>query len=72
MAPFILRGITLAGIDAVKASKIRGLAAWARLARDLEPDELPSATCEIELENAPQQSLTCSPAGFGTNRCERA
>ena len=43
VAPFILRGVTLAGIDSVMCPKPRRLAAWDRLARDLDPvllDEL--------------------------------
>jgi acrylyl-CoA reductase (NADPH) len=36
VAPFILRGVTLAGIDSVMAPKPKRLAAWARLARDLD------------------------------------
>ena len=43
VAPFILRGVTLAGIDSVMCPKPRRLTAWDRLARDLDPallDEL--------------------------------
>ncbi len=36
VAPFILRGITLAGIDSVMASPARRRLAWDRLARDLD------------------------------------
>jgi acrylyl-CoA reductase (NADPH) len=36
VAPFILRGVTLAGIDSVMAPKPKRLAAWARLASDLD------------------------------------
>jgi acrylyl-CoA reductase (NADPH) len=35
VAPFILRGVTLAGIDSVMAPKAARVEAWARLARDL-------------------------------------
>lgn len=35
IAPFILRGVSLAGIDSVMAPRPRRVAAWERLARDL-------------------------------------
>ena len=35
--PFILRGVTLAGIDSVMAPLPRRQEAWERLARDLDP-----------------------------------
>lgn len=37
VAPFILRGVTLAGIDSVMAPLPARLAAWQRLASDLDP-----------------------------------
>lgn len=42
VAPFILRGITLAGVDSVMAPKARRLEAWARLATDLDMAKLAS------------------------------
>ena len=36
VAPFILRGVTLAGVDSVMAPKAARVEAWARLARDLD------------------------------------
>ncbi len=42
--PFILRGITLAGIDSVMAPKPRRIAAWERLATDLDRDKLAELT----------------------------
>jgi acrylyl-CoA reductase (NADPH) len=36
VAPFILRGVKLLGIDSVQCSMPRRLAAWARIARDLD------------------------------------
>ena len=38
--PFILRGVSLLGIDSVMASRERRIVAWARLARDLDRDKL--------------------------------
>lgn len=40
VAPFILRGVTLAGIDSVMCPKPRREAAWARLAQDLDRSKL--------------------------------
>ena len=36
VAPFILRGVTLAGIDSVQCPRPRRVQAWDRLARDLD------------------------------------
>ncbi len=44
VAPFILRGVTLAGIDSVMAPKAKRQAAWARLARDLSTVKLDALT----------------------------
>jgi acrylyl-CoA reductase (NADPH) len=44
VAPFILRGVTLAGIDSVMAPKAKRLVAWARLASDLDRSKLASMT----------------------------
>ena len=52
VAPFILRGITLAGIDSVMAPRAVREAAWARLARDLDPGTLEAMTQEVRLADA--------------------
>ena len=44
VAPFILRGVTLAGIDSVMAPKAARVEAWARLARDLDRTKLAAMT----------------------------
>lgn len=44
VAPFILRGVTLAGIDSVMCPKPRRVAAWERLARDLDREKLDTVT----------------------------
>jgi acrylyl-CoA reductase (NADPH) len=44
VAPFILRGITLAGIDSVMAPKAKRIAAWNRLAADLDLAKLDALT----------------------------
>ena len=52
VAPFILRGITLAGIDSVMAPRALRQRAWDRLARDLDPAALERIAVEIPLEQA--------------------
>jgi acrylyl-CoA reductase (NADPH) len=52
VAPFILRGVTLAGIDSVMCPRARREEAWARLARDLDPALLESMITELPLEGA--------------------
>lgn len=49
VAPFILRGVTLAGIDSVMRPRQDRLDAWARLATDLDPALLSLITHEIGL-----------------------
>ena len=50
VAPFILRGVTLAGIDSVMAPKARRLEAWTRLAQDLDLNKLESLTQDVTLD----------------------
>jgi acrylyl-CoA reductase (NADPH) len=50
--PFILRGVTLAGVDSVMAPIARRREAWSRLANDLDPALLESMTTEIGLDEA--------------------
>lgn len=52
VAPFILRGVTLVGIDSVMAPRARREDAWQRLARDLDPARLDLMTREIALGEA--------------------
>jgi acrylyl-CoA reductase (NADPH) len=40
VAPFILRGVTLAGVESVMVPRAERIVAWERLARDLEPGKL--------------------------------
>ena len=49
VAPFILRGVTLYGIDSVRAPRPRREQAWARLASDLTPAALAAMSREIGL-----------------------
>ncbi len=50
--PFILRGVTLAGVDSVMAPLARRREAWERLARDLDPAKLDAMVEEVPLEGA--------------------
>ncbi|MBD8187375.1 MULTISPECIES: acrylyl-CoA reductase (NADPH) [Pseudomonas syringae group] len=49
VAPFILRGVTLAGIDSVTRPQADRLEAWSRLAVDLDTSLLPLISREIGL-----------------------
>ncbi len=49
VAPFILRGVSLLGIDSVHCPKARRLEAWRRLALDLDREKLATMTRTIAL-----------------------
>jgi acrylyl-CoA reductase (NADPH) len=49
VAPFILRGVSLLGIDSVMAAKQRRLPAWKRLSDELDAEVLDSIADEIAL-----------------------
>lgn len=51
--PFILRNVTLAGIDSVNAPQDARLRAWVRLASDLDLDKLARATQIVSLAEVP-------------------
>jgi len=50
--PFILRGVTLAGVDSVMAPLAKRQRAWDRLARDLDPALLDTMVEEVPLSGA--------------------
>ncbi len=50
--PFILRGVTLAGVDSVMAPIAVRREAWRRLAIDLDPLKLDAMTVEVSLDAA--------------------
>jgi len=56
VAPFILRGVTLAGIDSVMCPRDRRLEVWRRLGHDLEIDKLNMMTKSIGLT----ETLDCA------------
>ncbi|MDB5532552.1 MAG: quinone oxidoreductase, YhdH/YhfP family protein [Hyphomicrobiales bacterium] len=47
VAPFILRGVALLGVDSVQCPRDERLAAWQRLARDLDKDLLGTMTTHV-------------------------
>jgi acrylyl-CoA reductase (NADPH) len=51
VAPFILRGVKLIGVDSVMCPKPRREKAWARLASDLDMSKLDALTTHIKLED---------------------
>jgi len=54
VAPFILRGVTLAGIDSVMRPKADRVEAWSRLARDLDLGKLAAMTTHAKLDDLPR------------------
>jgi acrylyl-CoA reductase (NADPH) len=50
VAPFILRGVTLAGVDSVNCPMPRRLEAWRRLASDLDRRKLAAITQTIPFD----------------------
>lgn len=53
VAPFILRGVTLAGIDSVMAPKEKRQEAWRRLAKDLDLAKLEKIATHVTLKDVP-------------------
>jgi acrylyl-CoA reductase (NADPH) len=52
VAPFILRGVTLVGVDSVMCPRAERIEAWRRLASDLEVEKLDAISHEIGLNDA--------------------
>jgi acrylyl-CoA reductase (NADPH) len=50
--PFILRGVSLLGVDSVMAPKAKRLTAWQRLASDLDPALFETIATEVSLAEA--------------------
>ncbi len=50
VAPFILRGVALLGVDSVGCPRERRLEAWARLARDLDRGKLAEMTRTVQFD----------------------
>jgi acrylyl-CoA reductase (NADPH) len=56
VAPFILRGVSLLGVDSVMAPLALRELAWDRLARDLDAAHIDAMTTEVPLEGAIEQA----------------
>lgn len=50
VAPFILRGVSLLGVDSVNCSATLRLAAWNRLAAEVRDEDLKAISTEVDLE----------------------
>ncbi len=54
--PFIVRAVTLAGVDSVMAPMAKRERAWGRLGQDLDPKKLAAVTTQHSLRDVPQLS----------------
>jgi acrylyl-CoA reductase (NADPH) len=54
VAPFILRGVSLLGVDSVMCPRPRRLEAWARLAHELDHAKLAQMTTTIGFDDIPK------------------
>ena len=54
VAPFILRGVKLIGVNSVTTPLTRRLIAWERIARDLALGKLKTLTTHVKLEDVPR------------------
>jgi acrylyl-CoA reductase (NADPH) len=54
VAPFILRGVSLLGVDSVMAPRALRTEAWTRLARELDRAKLAAMTTTVGLEEVPR------------------
>lgn len=50
VAPFILRGVTLAGVDSVMCDRLKRVLAWRQLARELDLQKLESMITEVPFD----------------------
>ena len=57
VAPFILRGVTLYGIDSVMAPLARRKLAWQRLASDLDSALLDELSFDLDFEDLPRAAV---------------
>ncbi|MFJ3044384.1 MDR family oxidoreductase [Herbaspirillum chlorophenolicum] len=67
VAPFILRGVTLAGIDSVQCPIALRQRAWERLASDLDVSKLDALTTAVGLDQVPEAAANLM-AGKVTGR----
>lgn len=57
VAPFILRGVILSGVNSVTAPRARRETAWQQLAQTLDLKKLDAMTCEISLSEVQQKAV---------------
>lgn len=57
VAPFILRGVTLIGVDSVMCPGPERRAAWQRLASDIDPQKLDAMVTEIAFDKVVETAL---------------
>lgn len=67
VAPFILRGVTLAGIDSAQCPRRERIEAWQRLGKDLDVSKLASISKKISLAEA----LSLAPELLNGRVCGR-
>ena len=65
VAPFILRGVRLIGINSVTTPLARRLKAWERIAKDLDRDKLHALTSHVKLEDLPRIGAEIVAGGIG-------
>jgi acrylyl-CoA reductase (NADPH) len=56
VAPFILRGVKLVGVDSVMAPQSKRRAAWQRLAAEMDMQKLATMTTDVALEDVVDQA----------------
>jgi len=71
VAPFILRGVTLIGVDSVMCPRPERLVAWQRLASDLDLGKLALMTQEIALADAIEMAQKLLQGGVRGRLCVR-
>jgi len=54
VAPFILRGVKLIGVNSVSTPMPRRMEAWSRIARDLDLAKLKALTTHVKLDDVPR------------------
>lgn len=63
VAPFILRGISLLGVDSVMVPKPKRIAAWQRIVTDLDRGKLDAMTTTVALKDVIQTAETILAGG---------
>ena len=61
--PFILRGVTLAGIDSVQLPIVNRRALWAKLEGELRPRHLDDVTTDVAVTDLPKSIKTILSGG---------